>query len=134
MNEHDFNSQITDLVKLGQWDIAYHVFEQERYARRTLKGFPDWLLVKTLEDGITITLAVELKSEKGRLTAQQIKCLELLNKTEGIYSFVWIPSQIDEIVVVLRARGLPDIIEMWKRHALFAKDRFGLSLATQQKG
>jgi hypothetical protein len=128
ITERDLREQIRDLCKIFGWKF-YFTWTSIHSPR----GMPDLILCKTLLDGNTIGLAAELKTEKGKLTDYQREWLILLSKIEGCFSFVWTPSQFDNIVELLQANGLPDIIKLWKKHALFAEKRFGLNLVMYQK-
>jgi len=128
MTEKEFNQQVIELARLCGW-LVYHTWTSIHSAN----GFPDLCLVKKLFSGDIIALVVEEKSEKGKISTFQIEWLELLGGVNGIFAFIWIPSQFDEIVKVLQARGIPDVIKVWKKHVLFAKSRFGLNLAIQTK-
>lgn len=63
------------------------------------KGYPDLTLV-----GRGKVLFVELKSNTGDLTPEQEKWLDRINKNGGV-GLVWRPSQWEEIVAFLNARG-----------------------------
>ena len=97
MNEHDFDSQIKDLIAYGQWDIAYHVLEQGVYAHRTQKGFPDWFLCR--DDRIVV---LELKGSSGKLTDDQVICLELLRLTRKVEVYVLWPEDSDLAIALLK--------------------------------
>ncbi len=107
MNERDFSRTFSDLFKALGYE-GYHVQDQTIYARRTVKGFPDWVLWKPGRH-----LFVELKGEggeyfgpdekqkRGDLTPEQAQCLEELKESEAeVYCF-W-PDQIEEIATILR--------------------------------
>lgn len=122
LSERDFSKQVEDLFKLFGWEF-YHVVEQHYYARRTSRGFPDYVAVKPPR-----LIFAELKSEKGQLTEAQEKWLEILKQCQHIFPYIpnkmiltledevdtsipkimlpevylWRPSQIEEIAEVLR--------------------------------
>ena len=106
MNEHDFDSQIQDLISIGSWDISYHVFEQGRYARRTEKGFPDYFLVR----GDRV-MTLEIMGTDGKLTDDQVICLELLRLTRKIETYALWPEDSDLAVSILRADTHDEIEE-----------------------
>ncbi len=61
-------------------------------------GFPDLFLARPPR-----VLVVELKSEKGKLSAEQKAWGEILKQCPGIKYYQWRPSQFDdEIVSILR--------------------------------
>ena len=116
MTEHDFDSQIQDLISIGQWDIAYHVFEQRQYARRSEKGFPDYFLVRVQDDLASFTInwdnkveqnnirivALEVKGTGGKLTDEQVICLEFLRLTGKVEVYALWPEDSDLAVEILK--------------------------------
>ena len=110
MNEKDLDSQIRDLILIGQWDIAFHVFEQGcakpcprcglvipgQYARRSEKGFPDYFLVRGHR-----VVALEVKGTGGKLTDDQVICLELLRLTRKVEVYALWPEDSDFAVALL---------------------------------
>ena len=93
MNENDFDSQIRDLIRLGRWDIAYHTF----WSGHSAKGFPDWFLVR----GNRI-VALEIKGTTGKLTDEQVACLEFLRLTCKVETYALWPEDADLAVGLLR--------------------------------
>lgn len=69
VTERDFMQQIIDLAKLRGW-LVYHTHD----SRRSEAGFPDLVMVR----GGNV-LAIEVKSEKGKLTADQEEWLDALD-------------------------------------------------------
>lgn len=100
ITEKQFSKQLEDLFKLFGWKYS-HTYEQTHYARRSTKGFPDYVAVR---DGLIIF--AELKSEKGKLTEEQEAWIKELGAVEkhslGVMVFVWRPSDINKIVEILR--------------------------------
>lgn len=129
ISETDFSSQVEDLLKLFGWR-CYHTWTSIHSPR----GMPDLILAKTLDDNVTVLVAAELKNEKGKLSLPQAEWLEILSKVNGIFAFVWKPSDFDLILSLLQSEGLPDIIKVWKKFAPSAKEHFELSLVMQKKG
>ena len=93
MNEIAFDSQIRDLVKLGGWDVAYHTF----WSGHSAKGFPDWFLVR--ENRI---VALEIKGTSGKLTDDQVMCLEFLRLTAKVETYALWPEDSDLAVEILK--------------------------------
>jgi hypothetical protein len=65
--------------------LVDHVFEQQQYAHRTCKGWPDLVLLRER------VLFVELKSATGRLSADQQRVIAQLQRA-GQYALVWRPA------------------------------------------
>ena len=140
ISETAFSSQVFDLLNLFQWRWCHirPAFSSKGYRTPIQghdpdgfkgKGLPDIIAVKELLSGEVVTLFAELKSEDGKLELAQRRWIELLIRTRGsAFTFIWIPSQFEQIVEVLQSEGLPIITEIWKKHALFAKGYFGLNL------
>ncbi len=97
MNERDFSRTFQDLFKLLGWE-GYHVIDQAAFARRTMRGFPDWCLLNLEQKRF---LVVELKGDGGNLTPEQAACLEDLMAC-GIEAYCFWPHQIGELPTVLR--------------------------------
>lgn len=92
VSEKVFMRQVLDAARLLGWS-CYHTFD----SRRSAPGFPDLFCVR--EGGPL--LAVECKTEKGRLSEWQRRWLDLL-RSAGIDTRVWRPSDWDEIETTLR--------------------------------
>lgn len=99
--EASFQRQVIALARLRGWMVAH--FRPARTARgwRTAvqgdgKGFPDLVLVRPPR-----LVFAELKSERGKETAEQVLWMTSLRAT-GIEVYVWRPSQWEEIEEVLR--------------------------------
>lgn len=90
--ERDLSSAVVQIARLGGWTHRYHVFNSKKSAF----GFPDWIFCR---DGRM--LAVELKSEKGKVRPEQQEWIDVLNTVPGVQAFVWRPSMWDEIVATL---------------------------------
>ncbi|MDQ5821310.1 MAG: VRR-NUC domain-containing protein [Actinomycetota bacterium] len=94
LTEAEFSSLIVDVARLAGWR-KYHTHN----SRRSSFGFPDWILVK--DDRM---LAVELKTEKGKVKPDQQAWLDALARVPGVDSFVWRPSDWDQVVETLTGR------------------------------
>ena len=99
--EAQFRQQIIELAHWGRWK-AYCVFEQASYARRSSKGFPDLVLARRNQDGRTRVLIVELKSEKGKMSLEQLEWQVLFTACPGVEYFLWKPSDFEEIEIILQ--------------------------------
>jgi hypothetical protein len=92
ITERQFSRQIDELTRtLGY--VLYHTFLSVRSA----PGFPDDVLVRPPR-----IIFAELKSETGKLTAAQEGWLALLRQCPGVETYVWRPSQLQEIAVILQ--------------------------------
>lgn len=104
--ESDFQAQVIQLARLLGWRVAW--FRPVRVQRRNGtvyhetpvgadgKGWPDLILTRAGR-----LVAAELKSERGRLTAEQAAWISAL-RAAGVEVFLWRPSQWREIEEVLR--------------------------------
>ena len=91
LTEKQFQQQVIDLAKLCGWK-EYHTWK----SIHSPAGFPDLILVRDCA-----ILAVEVKSEKGKLTEAQWDWLEALGKT-GVKVYIWKPSNWEEVVECLQ--------------------------------
>ena len=100
--EADFQAQVVELAGLCGWKVL-HVRRsigrrggfQAYQTTTSIKGWPDLFLYRPGQH-----IAVELKREKGRLTEDQAQCLRDL-QAAGVQTYVWRPSNWDEIKAVL---------------------------------
>ncbi len=100
--ERPFMTCVVEEAEKQGWH-AYAVLDTRHYARRTAKGWPDVILVRGDSRGAVRCIAAELKRERGRLTAEQREWLELLGGVGGIDTYIWRPSQWQEILEVLES-------------------------------
>ncbi len=91
--EKEFQQAVVDLARLNGW-LVYHPFD----SRRSTPGYPDLTLARPPR-----ICYVELKTDKGRITAEQQKWLDALAKC-SVEVYVWRPSMWDEIERVLGRR------------------------------
>lgn len=91
MTERQWQQQVIDLARLLQWSY-YHTFD----SRRSNPGFPDLVLWKDR------TIFAELKTNHGRLTAEQRRVAEALARA-GAEVYVWRPRDLDDVQRVLTA-------------------------------
>ena len=105
ISEKDFSGQVEDLLKLFGWHWTHFrpAFSSKGYRTpiKGHKGFPDYCAVRN-----STCLFIELKSEKGKLIQEQVEWIDLLQQVAkvslGVMVFVWRPSQIDDIVGILK--------------------------------
>ena len=98
VSEKDFLRTVLEYAQLHGWKV-HHIFESRQYARRTDKGFPDLVVAKRKR-----LVFAELKSQRGPVTADQKDWLELLKTVRGARTFLWRPSDWQEIEQVLGER------------------------------
>lgn len=108
-SEQAFLEQMIDLAHLLGWKVVHFRPGMTKSGWRTpvagdAAGFPDLLLVKEFDNEATL-LAVEVKSERGKLSGQQKEWLEIMSKVTKVYSFVWKPKDFEDIVALLKKPG-----------------------------
>lgn len=82
--EKDFQRQVIELAELRRFR-TYHTFD----SRHSAAGFPDIVAVKGER-----MLAIELKAEAGRVTAEQQAWLDALALVPGVEVHVWKPGDM----------------------------------------
>lgn len=87
-----FNSKDGLATTLG-WNLVYHTLR----SKGSRAGFPDRILVRER------LIAVELKTDKGKPTPDQIEWLNGLANA-GVETYLWRPSDLDEAAKVLAGR------------------------------
>ena len=92
ITEKFFTQQIAELAKVLDYKY-YHPW----LSIHSPRGFPDICMVK----GERLIFA-ELKREQGELSPYQAEWLEVLKATGKAEVYVWRPSQLEEIVNILR--------------------------------
>jgi hypothetical protein len=102
ITEAAFQQRIVDLATLTGWHVTHFraVFTGGRW-RTPLTGhagFPDLVLARN-----GVVLHAELKTDRGRLTAEQKAWLHAL----GPHGRIWRPSDWDAIVATLRRQEQP---------------------------
>ena len=107
INEEQFQRQVIELAGLKGWLVAH--FRPAKvddgnggYTYRTAvsadgKGFPDMVLAKKNHE----VIFAEIKSESGKLSAEQTTWYVTLKQCPGVKAFVWKPRDWDEILKVL---------------------------------
>ena len=91
LTEKQWQQQVIDLARLYGWRY-YHTFD----SRRSIEGFPDLVLFRPGR-----FLMVELKTDKGKLTAAQKEMIDDLIDA-GVDVDVWRPDDFDQICEVLK--------------------------------
>ncbi len=92
LSEKEFQRQVTDLAKILGWE-PYHAW----LSIHSPRGWPDLALCRPPR-----LILAELKREKGTLSPSQERWLALLRECPGIETFVWRPSDLEQIAAVLR--------------------------------
>lgn len=90
LTEKQWQAQVEQLARLIGW-MCYHTWN----SMRSSAGFPDIVMVKGNE-----IIFVELKTNKGKLTPQQVKWLDALCAA-GQRVYVWRPNDLNEVRSVL---------------------------------
>ena len=92
ISERQFQAQIVGLAELRGW-LVYHTWN----SRHSTAGFPDLVLVREY------VIFAEIKTEKGKLTAEQEAWIEAIQKAQNynLRAYVWKPSDWEQIVRVL---------------------------------
>jgi hypothetical protein len=101
--EAEFQEQVAQLAGIAGWQhlhVRRTIGRGRKWTTSTnLAGWPDLLLWKPGR-----VVAAELKSDKGKTTPEQDAVLASL-AAAGVETFVWRPSDWDEIAAVLGRRG-----------------------------
>lgn len=102
ISEKNFESLVKQAAKLNGW-LYYHTYR----SKHSEPGFPDCVMVRPPR-----LIFAELKSEKGRLTPDQVDWLETIRQLTGLESlagdrpfvevYLWRPSDWEEIEEVLK--------------------------------
>lgn len=90
MSEADFQERIVDYC-----DVLGLLVFHDNDSRRNRAGFPDLVIVGTM------TIFVELKTDKGKMSDKQVEWNERL-RASGEKAFLWRPSDWDQIEKALR--------------------------------
>lgn len=90
-SEKVFQARVIALAESNGWE-CYHPFD----SRRSAAGYPDLTLVRGPE-----LIYAELKTDVGRVTADQQRWQELLAAVPGVRVRLWRPRDWDAIVAEL---------------------------------
>jgi VRR-NUC domain-containing protein len=93
MSERALQTAVIEAALWAGWLVA-HVRDSRS---QNVVGLPDLILARPGR----IILA-ELKSERGRLSPAQEKWIGVLKQVPGVEAYVWRPSDLDQIIVILR--------------------------------
>lgn len=92
MRERDFQAMIEQAAGYLSWR-CYHTWD----SRRSNPGWPDLVCVKKGR-----MLALELKTDKGKVRPQQAEWIEELGKVPGVVARIVRPADIDEVLEMLQ--------------------------------
>ena len=103
MTEAEFQADLIRLAGLTGYEVM-HVRtsigrrdgERAWQTTTSIKGWPDLFVF-----GVKGHFAVEVKSEKGRLSPEQVRVIDSL-RASGLKVYVWRPSDLDEAIAVFR--------------------------------
>jgi hypothetical protein len=95
VNEAQWRRQILDLARATGWRTY-----STSFSPYSTPGWPDLALVRP-----PTLILCELKTEKGRLSADQHDTLTLLESCTSLLSYVWRPDELDAIALLLK-RGV----------------------------
>jgi len=100
ISEQDFLNSVVELAHLMHWKVHHSRPAWTEKGYRTAiqgdAGFPDLILVRPPR-----VIIVELKSEKGKLTAEQESWIKDLEGCEGVDVDTWYPDDWDAIKGIL---------------------------------
>lgn len=91
-SERHLQARILEAARALKWK-AYHTYD----SRKSAPGFPDLVLVRPPR-----LIYAELKSEKGKLTAEQELWLGTLGLVPGVETYCWRPADLQEAILTLR--------------------------------
>lgn len=92
-SEKQFSQRVVDAAHRFNW-LVYRTWN----SIHSPKGFPDLCMVR-----LSRVIFAELKREKGKVTPAQAQWLEALGNVDyHIETYLWRPSQFEEIVGILR--------------------------------
>lgn len=99
-SEAQFQQQIEQLAR-GYGYRVYHAPDnrpggKSKRVQRVTPGFPDLVAVRP-----GVLLFAELKTQTGRIRPEQAEWLQLLGTVEGVHTFLWRPSDFDDINATL---------------------------------
>ena len=92
MTEAELLEQVKTVALTYGWRL-YHTFD----SRRSASGFPDLVLARPPR-----VIFAELKRQNGRMTVPQEMWGEALGQCGGVETYLWRPSDWDEIVETLK--------------------------------
>lgn len=84
MSEKEWQQLVTEIAQVNGWRV-FHTYD----SRRSNPGWPDVVAVRRGR-----LVAAELKTETGKVTAEQAEWLEALGGVLGVEVFVWRPRDV----------------------------------------
>ena len=108
LTEAQFQAQVVQLMRHLGWrtmHVRRSIGKGRKWATTTsVEGWPDICAWKPGREGfLGRFLVAELKSERGKLSAEQEDVLASL-EAAGVETYVWKPSDLDEIARILGGR------------------------------
>lgn len=98
-SEDDFTRTVLDLAGLMGFSLCYHPYNSQK----STEGWPDWALLRPGRVGEQGRLVLaELKSETGKVSANQQAWITALQTVPGITAGIYRPSSWPELERVLR--------------------------------
>jgi hypothetical protein len=98
-SEAAFQRAVIELARMQGWRVG-HIHDSRRQVApgrfvgdKDAAGIPDLLLVRDSR-----LLAIELKTDKGRLTDEQVAWMHALDVAETVEAAVWRPKMWDGVV------------------------------------
>ncbi len=90
---------LTAIIEAATWNgwLAHHVRRSDKAIQQGRSGFPDLVLARNGR-----VLFLELKSEGGRVSPDQGAWLEELTSRSAVQAWIIYPSQLDDMLRVLR--------------------------------
>ena len=98
MTEDQFQTVVLQLAELSGYGVRYHNPD----SRRSQAGFPDLVLGSSSRRRV---LFRELKTDIGRLSPEQVLCLETLTLA-GLDAAVWRPNDLRSGRIAKELRGV----------------------------
>ena len=92
MTEREFAAQVVELALALDWTV-FRTWRSDH----SPAGEPDLRMCRPPR-----YIVAELKTQRGKLTPLQEQAFMLLSQCRGIETYVWRPSQLEEIAEVLR--------------------------------
>lgn len=108
VTEKAFQAAIIEAARWHGWWAHHHL-----HSRGSEPGWPDLVLLRPGE-----AIFAELKSERGKVTVEQRRCLELLTQA-GCETHLWRPDDQDLILERLRTR--PSELDFDRRTARYER-------------
>lgn len=93
ISEKEWQAQVVEVARTMGWK-HYHPY----LSIYSPKGWPDLALVRER------FILAELKTQTGKVSSSQQEWLDALSAA-GVEVYVWRPSDLDEVVSVLRRKG-----------------------------